>query len=406
MRLQRNGSVLFAQAVFTAAMWLVVCLCTLAYGEEKKKELPERSIAVSPEYTGVIVQEGEDVSIDLTVANRGKRDENIELRITSIPKGWKARIKTYSFEVTGVHVKGDESKSLTLRAEPGPDVGPGEYPFRIQAQTEDRALTSLSNVIITVKKKKEEKKSKGINIVTSYPVLRGPTDAKFEFSLEVENKSDKDTIFNLSSQEPEDWEVNFKPAYEEKFISSLRLKANQSQTVAVEVKPRPTQEPGEYPILVRVSSPDAEGEVTLTVALTGTYKLDAGTANGLLSLSAVRGEKANLSIYVQNTGSAPLNNVHFLSVKPENWKVEFSPERLDVLATEELKQVEVSITPAEQALLGDYSVGLSVEAGKASKAMELRVTVKESTAWGWIGIGIIVMVVVGLVVLFIRLGRR
>ena len=90
MRLQRNGSVFFAQAVFTAAMWLVVCLCTLAYGEEKKKELPERSIAVSPEYTGVIVQEGEDVSIDLTVADRGRRDENVDLRITSIPKGWKA----------------------------------------------------------------------------------------------------------------------------------------------------------------------------------------------------------------------------------------------------------------------------------------------------------------------------
>jgi uncharacterized membrane protein len=29
-----------------------------------------------------------------------------------------------------------------------------------------------------------------------------------------------------------------------------------------------------------------------------------------------------------------------------------------------------------------------------------------STAWGWIGIGIIALVMVGLVVLFIRLGRR
>ena len=308
--------------------------------------------------------------------------------------------------MTGVHVKGDESKSLTLRVEPEPDVGPGKYTFGIQAQTEDRQLTSLSKVIVAVKKKKKEKKSKEISIITSYPVLRGPTDAKFEFSLEVENKFDRDSIFNLSSQGPENWEINFKPAYEEKFISSLRLKANQSQTVAVEVKPHAWQDPGEYPILVRVSSPEAEGEVVLTVVLTGTYKLDAGTANGLLSLSAIRGKEANLSFYVQNTGSAPLNNVQFLSVKPENWKVEFHPEKFEILAPEELKQVEISITPGDQSLVGDYSVGLSAEAGKASKAIELRVTVRASTAWGWIGIGIIVFVVVGLVILFIRLGRR
>lgn len=406
MRLQRNGSVFFTQAVFTAVMCLIMVFGSLAYGEEKKQNLPERGISVSPEYTGVIVSEGEDVSIDLTVANRGRRDENIDLKIISIPKGWKARTKTYNFEVTGVHVKGDESKSLTLRVEPEPDVGPGKYTFGIQAQTEDRQFTSLSKVIVAVKKKKKEKKSKEISIITSYPVLRGPTDAKFEFSLEVENKFDRDSIFNLSSQGPENWEINFKPAYEEKFISSLRLKANQSQTVAVEVKPHAWQDPGEYPILVRVSSPEAEGEVVLTVVLTGTYKLDAGTANGLLSLSAIRGKEANLSFYVQNTGSAPLNNVQFLSVKPENWKVEFHPEKFEILAPEELKQIEISITPGDQSLVGDYSVGLSAEAGKASKAIELRVTVRASTAWGWIGIGIIVFVVVGLVILFIRLGRR
>jgi len=142
------------------------------------------------------------------------------------------------------------------------------------------------------------------------------------------------------------------------------------------------------------------------VALTGTYKLDAGTASGLLSLNAVRGKEGNLSIYVRNSGSAILNNVGFLSVKPENWNVEFNPERIEALPPGELKQVEVSITPADQALVGDYSLGISADAGKLSKNMELRVTVLASTAWGWIGIGIIVLVMAGLVVLFIRLGRR
>ncbi len=102
-----------------------------------------------------------------------------------------------------------------------------------------------------------------IQITTSYPVLRGQTDAKFEFSLEVTNKSDSDRTFNLAAIGPEKWEINFKPAYEAKQITSLRMKGGQSQTVAVEVSPPREAKSGEYPILVKISSGEqkAEGEV-------------------------------------------------------------------------------------------------------------------------------------------------
>jgi uncharacterized membrane protein len=95
-----------------------------------------------------------------------------------------------------------------------------------------------------------------------------------------------------------------------------------------------------------------------------------------------------------------------MTFKPENWKVEFAPERIDVIEPGDLKQVEVTITPYEEALVGDYSVAFDVQGEKASKNVELRVTVKASTAWGWIGIGIIVGVIVGLIGLFRWLGRR
>ena len=407
MELRRNNSFnFFGPAALIMSLWLLVFFTSAVFAEEKRKDLPPRGIDVFPEYTGIIVDRGENVSIDLTVVNRGSRDENIDLEVTDLPKGWKAWIKTYNFVVNGVHVKSDSSKSLTLRAEPDREVTPGEYTFGVLAQTQDRKLSSKGQVVLTVKEKKKEKKAGGLSIVTSYPVLKGPTDAKFEFSLEVENKLDKDAIFNLASQGPDNWDVNFKPAYEDKFISSLRLKANQSQSVAVEVTPYPLAEPGQYPIAIKVSSPEAKGNATLTVDLAGTQKLEAGTASGLLSLNAVRGKPANLSVYVKNSGSAVLSNVQFLSVKSENWNVEFSPEKIDTLGPRELKQVEVSITPAEQSLVGDYAVGITVKAGKAIKNIELRITVKASTAWGWIGIGIIVLVLAGLVFLFVRLGRR
>ena len=176
--------------------------------------------------------------------------------------------------------------------------------------------------------------------------------------------------------------------------------------MAVEVKPNPWTEPGEYPFVVKVSSETAQAEVKLMVVLTGTYKLETGTADGLLSLNAHQGKPANLSFYVKNNGSAAHENIRFLSFKPENWKVDFKPENIQPLAPDDLKQVELTITPADQALVGDYAVSISVEGERVAKNMELRVTVRAATAWGGIGIGIIVLVIAGLVVLFIKLGRR
>ena len=95
-----------------------------------------------------------------------------------------------------------------------------------------------------------------------------------------------------------------------------------------------------------------------------------------------------------------------MSFKPENWDVKFKPESIDAINPGDFKQVEVEITPFEEALVGDYSVSVNVEGEKAAKPIEFRVTVNASAAWGWIGIGIIVLVIIGLTGLFRWLGRR
>jgi len=237
-------------------------------------------------------------------------------------------------------------------------------------------------------------------------VIRGPSDATFEFSVDVNSKLDKDAVFDLFAQGPKGWDINFKPAYETKYISSLRLKANQNQSIAVEVKPAMTAAAGEYPINIRVSSGDAKGEAQIAVILTGTYGLEVGTPDGLLSLDARQGKPANMSFYVKNSGSATNHDIKFMSFKPENWKVEFKPEKIDSIEAGDLKQVELIITPFDDALVGDYSVSVNVEGEKASKVIEFRTTVKASAVWGWIGIGIIVVVIGGLLGLFRWLGRR
>jgi len=407
--MRRQGVGWVSVIFLLVAVGLLVVPVSFSYEkDDEEAERPERLIEMAAEYPGVEVPPEEDVTMDLIFHNKGRSDENVSVRVVSVPEGWEARVKTYRYTVTGVHVAGGDDKTLTFEAEPGADVKPGAYSFRIEAETVDGKFKMAQTVTVRVteKEKGEKKESKGVKLNTSYPVLQGPSDAKFEFSLEVDSKLDEDAVFDLFAQGPEDWDVNFKPAYEDKYISSLRLKANQSKTVAVEVKPAMFAEAGEYPLKVRVSSGDAKAEAELQVVLTGTYKLEAGTPSGLLSLDARQGKSANMSVYVKNTGSATNNDIRFMSFKPENWKVEFKPEKIAALEAGDLKQVEVTITPYEEALVGDYSVAVDVQGEKASKTLEFRVSVRASTAWGWIGIGIIVGVIAGLIVLFRWLGRR
>ena len=393
--------------IISLAMVTLVIISVSSSAEAQKEKLPARAISMAAEYPGVEISKDEDVSLDIIFHNKGRNDEDVEVWIAEKPKGWQARIKTYRFTVTGVHVPSDEDKTLTFQADPEEGLKPGDYQFRIDARTRDGKFKMSQTV--TVKVTDDEGKSKepkGVKLTTSYPVIRGPSDAIFEFSLEVDSKLDEDAVFDLLAQGPQGWDINFKPAYETKYISSLRIKSKQSTSVAVEVKPAMGAEAGEFPINVRVSSGDANAEAKLTVILTGTYGLEVGTPSGLLSLQARGGRPANMSFYVKNTGSAANHDIKFLSFKPENWKVEFKPEKLDVIGPGELQQVEVIITPYEDALVGDYSVGVNVEGEKAAKTIEFRTTVKASAAWGWIGIGIIVVVIGGLFGLFRWLGRR
>jgi uncharacterized membrane protein len=374
--------------------------------QAKRDDRPARGIGVYTEYSGVVVPIGESVRMDLTVENKGKQDEVVSLKLAAVPKGWKASLKGGSFTVTGVAVPEGKSRNLAFTAEPDKGLAAGTYDFLIEGVTTDGKLKATHAIAVTTRDR-SRMGAEEIQITTSYPVLRGQTDATFEFSLDVANKSEADRTVNLAAQAPEKWEVNFKPGYEQKQISSLRIRGSGNQTVAVSVTPPKDTAAGEYPILVRITSGESKAEAKLMVVLTGIYKLDAATPSGILSVDAVTGKPTTVSLLVKNTGSAVNRNVNLSSFKPENWKVEFKPEKFEALEPGALKQVEATITPGATALVGDYSVGLMVDGEKSSsKTVEMRVTVKAPTAWGWIGVGLIALVIGGMGGLFAWLGRR
>ncbi len=408
MKVAMDRRILLAAAAALAALILPPLASFADDPQTTSANAPQRSITMQAEYPGVAVPPGQTVSMSLSFHNKGKQGESLDVWLARVPKGWDAQVKTFKYEVSAISVPAGKDESLTFEAVPSGRTAPGSYRFVVGARSADGRFTMTQDIVIKVLSGSAAGKvGGGVSLSTSYPVLRGPAKGNYQFSLDVQSRLDADTVFDLFAQPPQGWTVNFKPSYESKYISSLSLKAGQSSKISLEVTPPATAAPGEYAIPVRVSSPQTRAETTLKLVLTGTYDLKLGTATGLLSLDAQPGKVADLSIYVKNTGSAPNENISFMSFKPENWNVAFKPDRIESLAPGELKQVDVTIKPNKDALVGDYSVSLEAKgAQQSSTTAEFRVTVKAATFWGWIGVLLIVVVVGGLVAMFRFLGRR
>jgi len=404
-------------ALNVTSLFVVVLGAVIPASAQEAEDRPQREIVAAFEYPGKVIKEDDTISLELIIKNNGRKDETIYLTVEKQPTNWEAQIEKYGDVITGVFVPSGEQKTLTFSAEQkdkkdkDEKLTPGKYQFEVKASTADSALTTTATADITVRMKSEketdeEEEEKLVRITTSYPVLRGPSDSEFEFSIDIYNETDKDDMFSLRAEKPKGWEVSFKPSYENKYIGSLQIKSNLSQSVDVEISPAPRAEIGEHAIKVFAKCSEGEAEIELQVVLTGTHRITCRTLDGVLSLTARKGREANISMYVINEGSASEKEVSFTSFKPENWEVTFDPERIEGLEPGDMKQVEVTIAPAPEALVGDYSVAVNARGEEADDDIEFRVTVKAATTWAWIGVAIIVVVVVGLAITFKRLGRR
>jgi uncharacterized membrane protein len=403
MRIRECFSLIGLVVAGTTGLW-----SASAADKDSTAALPAPRIVAAFQYPGVTLSPDDSVSVDLLIKNRGPSDETLLVDVVEKPKDWTVEIKRYGTVVSGVFVASEEGQTLTLSARPTDKeqkkLPVGTHRFVARVRTPDGRLDLKPELTVSVVA--QEKGDERVTIETSYPTLRGPSGDKFQFSLDVHNDTGADAVFNFRAIAPPGWETSFKPAYESKQISSLQINANSTRTVEMEATPPYNAQAGEYDFKVIVESPKAKAEKDLKVVLTGTYGLKVGTPNGVLSLVTERGRPATVTLLVQNTGSAAQREITFSAFKPENWKVEFKPEKLENVEPGAIKQTEITITPAEQALIGDYSVAVQTEGERVNRETEFRVTIRAASTWGWIGVGIIALVIVGLAVTFRVLGRR
>lgn len=372
-------------------------------------------------YPSVTVSAKEKIELDLMIVNTGQKEEEILLSV--IPqdeaKGWDVGLETrwdkmQIHSVSLVTEDPDDSVTLVFRGVPPDNIKEGQYGFVIKGISRDGKIHRSAALTITFEEKEapEEETPENIELASDYPSIENAAGKEFKFAVSVTNKTDESMILNLGADYPRGWKAYSTPKWEEdKRVSSLKIDANGTENLVLTLIPPLNVSRGEYPIKFAVRSEDRVETLDLKAVVTGTYSLKTQTETGRLNLDVIAGEKQELTMYVWNEGSAPVEDVGFFSIDtPKDWEISFDPEKITAVPPyQEVKKpekVKLAIISPPRTLPGDYMFAVRSLSKQDQSDMGLRVTVKRSTMWGWVGIGIVLVIIGSLVGVFVKLGRR
>jgi uncharacterized membrane protein len=161
-----------------------------------------------------------------------------------------------------------------------------------------------------------------------------------------------------------------------------------------------------YPISVDATSGDKTAHADLSVEVTGSYKLALTTPDGRLSANASAGGKTDLSLVLQNTGTADITDVKLSASAPTGWTVAFDPDTPVTVPANGETQVTAHLTPSGAAIAGDYVTTFKANSELANTSADMRITIETSFLGGVVGLALIALVLGGLWWTFRRYGRR
>jgi uncharacterized membrane protein len=414
-----------AEALRPQTPWYILAACLIVVAATESLLLAAEKTAASAvqsqetfnlilPFKDLTVGQGQEVTMDAEVVNRTKDPVEVSLSLDGVPKGWdvnfNSRYPSYPIRsVTVAGAGGDNSttKSTTIefKAKVPEATKPGTYQVKVTAKDTAGTTQYVENVNFRVTSKKVE--TGGLKLTSQYPVLTTASGQTLKFTVDLKNETNKPLTTSLSAQAPENWTVRFKPQFGDTQISSIQLKENATETLSVEIDSPARADAKEYPVSIRARAGAFEATANLNVTLRGTQDLKMGSASGTLNTSLTAGKKTPVDFLVGNAGTAPIRNLSFISKKPnDKWTVEFRPDKIDTLNAGEVREIKMDILAPDRTIAGDYLLTLTANAPEVNKSVDFRVTVSTPTIWGWVGFGIVALVVLGLAIVFFRLGRR
>ena len=353
-------------------------------------------VTLTTPYPAIEVAPG--AKVNLTVSIETEAAGRVDLSLADVPADWTASIRGGGFLVNGVQSTGSEATDVTLDVAVPEGAAAGTKRITLHADSDGSVATLPIDIKVTPNAAGE------VSLTTDFPELKGSSDASFSFNLTLGNDTPDDLTFGVVAGGPPGWTVNAKVTSQAQAASAI-VKAGETTAIEVTAEAPAEAAANIYPITVDATSGDKTAHADLSVEVTGSYKLTLTTPDGRLSANASAGGQTDLSVTLQNTGTADIPDVKLSATTPTGWTVTFEPDTVTVPANGDA-QVTAHLSPSGNAIAGDYVTTFKATSDLATANAVMRITIETSLLWGAVGVALIALVLAGLWWTFRRYGRR
>ena len=362
--------------------------------------MPVRGVVFEPDL--------DQLELDVTVCNGSEETQQANFEVEGVPDDWRVALRPIfgPYDITSLTLPGGVSKDFRLRLTPfGRDV---TQEFVAQLRILSSTGELLGTEEISVERGPTLPGLGGdILVRAQYSALRGPSTSQFGFDIAITNRTSDNVSLNLGAEVPENWTVGFTPSIgEKKLISSVTVITRGIERVTMNLSPPREAPAGNYNFLFRIGNEEFFQEVPVQVSLTGVPEILVTTPDRRLNIDATAGKATIARIRIVNAGTAEMTDLDLLADAPANWDITFDPDDVPLLPVDSIIDISVSVTPPGDSVPGDYAISVRARNPLVDEAVNFRVTVSQATIWQWVGIGLLIVVLGGLVGLFLRLGRR
>jgi uncharacterized membrane protein len=378
--------------VLAAAALLAISAAPAAYGQ-----VEGGGITLTTPFPGLTVEPGDTAGFDVVVD--AATVQAVDLSVRNVPDDWTATIKGGGFVVSSVTAGGEAPPTVRLDISVPSEIADGTFPIQLVGDA------AGGTVVLPLTVNVQGGATGTIEMTSDYPGLQGAADATFNFTLTIDNSTPSEVQLDLNAEGPPGWQVTARPSGQSQ-ASSITVAAGGTGRVTVAAEPPVNVEAGRYDINVTARGGGFEVETPLIVQITGSYAIQVTTTDQRLNATVTAGTASQVPLVIVNTGSADLTAVQVTGTVPRDWTVEFSPEAVDSIPAGGTAQVTATVTPAANAIAGDYLLTMTASVDQTTDSVEIRSTVNPSSVWGLVGIALIALTLGGLAWVFRRFGRR
>ncbi len=156
-------------------------------------------------FTDLTVKAGSVIKYPLRISNKGKKDDQLRMKVVSAPLNWDAVFTSDGNTVSSFYIAAGDYLSLNLEVDPPSNVETGEYSIVIQAESKDGTLSDEIELSATVTGAYEVE----LTLSTLYTTIT--IGDSVEFTVEVTNmEHTQRTSIYLNAAIPDSWDVQKK----------------------------------------------------------------------------------------------------------------------------------------------------------------------------------------------------